>query len=94
MFAAAAESVCFCFRHAPLRYSVFVICEILFSLLPFVVLYNWENILNTLSVAGVTSGVWLRVGLYVFILILQLLLEVLNAFHDKMSYETAQLVPR
>ena len=88
MLTAAVEATCFCFRHAPLRYLVFVICEILFSLLPFAVLYNWENILNILSESGVTPGVWLRIGVYISILILQLLLEVLNAFLDKMSYET------
>ena len=88
MFLASVESTKFCFRYAPLRYITLVLCEILFSILPFVVLYNWQNIINTLSVSGVNRRVWLMVGFYIMIKILLLFVNTFNGFIDKMSYET------
>lgn len=57
MLLAAWESTCFCFKYAPLRYVTLVVCEIVFCVLPFAVLYIWQNIINSLLVSGVTSTV-------------------------------------
>ncbi|MHB1152867.1 MAG: ABC transporter ATP-binding protein [Eubacteriales bacterium] len=88
MLSAAWESTKFCFKYAPLRYTVYVACEIIFAVLPFAVLYNWQNIINTLTAEGLCDKVWFMGGFYIAVLIFQLVLGTFNSFLDKMSYET------
>jgi len=87
MMEAALESAKFCFKYAPLRYIVYIVCEVVFTVLPFVILYNWQNIINALTSEGLTTKVWLMAGLYILVIIFQYTLETLNSFLDKMSCE-------
>ncbi len=88
MLISSVESTRFCFKYAPLKYTVYILVEIICSILPFAVLYNWENILNTLSEYGVVPQVYLMILFYIGITVLQSALNTLNLFIDKISYET------
>lgn len=87
MLAAAWEATVFCFRNAPLRFTVQTLSELLFTILPFAVLYNWQNLINTVTQKGVIPEVWLMAGFYIAVLVFQLAMETLNTFLDKLFCE-------
>ncbi|MBR3691508.1 MAG: ABC transporter ATP-binding protein [Clostridia bacterium] len=90
MTLAAGEAAAFCFRHAPIRYIVQVLSEIISSLLPFAVLIIWRETINALSLYGLTVKAWFWFGAYIVTILLQLAVGAFTAFIDRLFCETVE----
>jgi len=91
MALAAWEATTFCFQHAPIRYIVQILSEIISSLLPFAILFIWREIINSLSEHGLTVQAWYWFGVYIVIVLFQLAIGVFTSFVDRLFCETIDM---
>jgi ATP-binding cassette subfamily B protein len=90
MYKGSVAAIKYCFANAPARHVVWTLSELVFVALPFVLVVNWQYILNTLAVTPGLQSIWVNFVVYGAAHLLRLVLNALNTHLDKMSFASME----
>jgi ATP-binding cassette subfamily B protein len=91
---AISDAFRFCFKYAPLRHAVWLICVVVYTALPFIVLKIWQKLIDELSGAGISPAVWMMVGTYIALRILEQALTALDKHQERISFSIMENASR